>query len=114
VNIRHRIPYCPHGSILNISADLVKKLEELETRLQLQLHYNSGYRCPDCNREAAGVPDSAHMKGYAVDISCPGGSLRYKIIKTAITLDFRRIGVGKNFIHLDIDEELPQRVVWVY
>lgn len=109
-----RIPFCEHGRRDKISIELLKKLAELEDGLGIELHYNSGYRCAECNRKAGGVPNSAHLRGYAVDMACPDGSLRFNIIKTAINLNFKRIGAGKNFIHLDIDEDLPQRVLWVY
>lgn len=112
--ILNRIPCCPHGDKSRISPDLVNVLNKIEISLDLELHYNSGYRCTDCNKAAGGVPDSAHLRGEAVDIFCPVGSLRFKILGEAIRHDIRRIGIGKTFIHLDVDDTLPQRVVWVY
>lgn len=34
------------------------------------LHINSGYRCPELNREVGGVPTSQHVKGEAADVAC--------------------------------------------
>jgi len=32
---------------------------------------NSGYRCPDLNKAVGGSSSSDHMKGFAVDFTCP-------------------------------------------
>lgn len=34
------------------------------------LHINSGYRCPELNREVGGMPTSQHVKGEAADVAC--------------------------------------------
>ena len=34
------------------------------------LHINSGYRCPELNREVGGKPTSQHVKGEAGDVAC--------------------------------------------
>ena len=34
------------------------------------LHINSGYRCPELNREVGGQPTSQHVKGEAADVAC--------------------------------------------
>jgi hypothetical protein len=50
----------------------------------------------------------------AVDLGAYTSHERYVIIFNAISIGFRRLGIGKNFLHLDIDEEKPQEVVWLY
>ena len=35
------------------------------------IHISSGYRCPALNAAVRGVPDSAHLTGFAADIECP-------------------------------------------
>ena len=49
-----------------------------------------------------------------MDIVCNSSDTRWKIVTAAIAFGFRRIGIGKNFIHLDCDDSLPQQVMWHY
>lgn len=59
--------------------------------------------------------NSAHVRGRAVDVACTGSKQRYIILAAALQVGFKRIGIGKRFIHLDIDtEELVSPCVWLY
>jgi len=109
-----RIPFCTHGSFADIKMDLVSALMRLEAHLGHELEYNSGYRCPECNAKAGGSVHSAHMRGLAVDIRCVNSRDRFQIQQAAFALEFRRIGIAKTFIHLDIDTSLDQDVEWMY
>jgi uncharacterized protein YcbK (DUF882 family) len=110
----NRIPICEHGSPDLISRYLLGRLSELENFLSFDLHFNSGYRCAVCNKAAGGVPNSGHMRGVAVDIAVPDSNTRFRIVQGALKCSFRRIGIGKNFVHLDVDDSLPQTMLWVY
>ncbi len=113
-SMKDRIPLCPHGTKDNISPNLILALERLERELGRELKYNSGYRCPECNAAAGGSKNSAHMRGFAADPLVNNSVSRFRILSAAVRLGFRRIGVGKTFIHLDVDTSLPQDVVWLY
>jgi len=58
--------------------------------------------------------NSAHTRGKAVDILCQSNATRFRIVYAALHFGFRRIGIGKNFVHLDKDASLPQCVIWTY
>jgi len=75
---------------------------------------SSGYRCKKHNKEVGGVPNSAHLRGLAADIAIPNDEYRYRLLNLAMLFDIPRIGIGKNFIHLDIDRSLPHPRIWVY
>lgn len=60
------------------------------------------------------VSDSAHLSGLAVDISCIDSAQRYMIDEVARKHGVKRIGIGKTFVHLDIDPSKPQKVMWHY
>lgn len=50
---------------------LVVGLERVRGLLNVPMIINSGYRCPDLNVAVGGVPDSAHVQGYAADFTAP-------------------------------------------
>jgi len=73
---------------------------------------NSGYRTKAHNKKVKGVSDSAHLKGYAVDISTLNGQHQEKILRALRQAGFKRFGVYTNFIHTDNDPSKKQLVAW--
>lgn len=74
----------------------------------------SGYRCPEHNKAVGGAEHSFHMQGLAVDISTVGFAPgeREKLIAYAKDYGFTGIGIGSNFIHLDIGHGTLTK--WIY
>lgn len=54
----------------SIKALVDEVLQPLRIAWGKPLSINSGYRCPDLNREVGGVPTSQHVKGEAADVAC--------------------------------------------
>jgi zinc D-Ala-D-Ala carboxypeptidase len=106
---------CGSGSNI-IQPELLKRLEQLEKEVG-SLTISSGYRCPKHNKEVGGEPNSAHTKGYAIDISCKDGREVRRILTRALPI-FNRIGISAKssgrFIHVDCDPSLPQGTIWSY
>jgi zinc D-Ala-D-Ala carboxypeptidase len=90
---------------------LVRHLEE---RIGQSLNVTSGYRCEKHNHAVGGSSTSSHLTGLAIDVACSGSRLRWQILDAAIRMEIRRIGIGRNFIHMDIDRSKDPRVVWLY
>jgi uncharacterized protein YcbK (DUF882 family) len=74
----------------------------------------SGYRCPAHNAAVGGVPGSAHTRGLAADIECPDNEHRYQILTGLWAVGFDRIGIGRDFVHVDADPDKPSPRVWLY
>lgn len=91
---------------------LMTLLDNARTMADIPFIITSGKRDVYSNNEVGGVKDSAHLKGLACDIECESSTARYHIIKGAIVAGFKRIGIGKGHIHLDIDPEKPQNVLF--
>lgn len=112
-----KIPYCcnkaksviPDSSLLfrlyvmkqQIGSDFLKKI-------------TSGVRCPECNKKVGGVESSAHLLGKAVDVAVSDSRERMEIVRVAMQVGFTRIGIGKNFVHLDVDNTKTDYVLWLY
>ncbi len=114
MTMRERIPACQHKDKQDIDFFLISSLVRLEHFIGRPLVFTSGLRCEECNKKAGGSPDSAHLRGFAVDCLVEDSQRRYDIISKAMIIGFRRAGIGKNFIHLDTDLSLPQEVLWLY
>jgi len=102
------------GSGDKMDISIVKFIDNLRELVGFPLKVNSAYRTFPHNEKVGGVPNSAHTKGLAVDISCTDGSVRYSLIKNGFYLGAKRIGIAKTFIHFDIDQDKSQEVVWLY
>jgi hypothetical protein len=104
----------PQELMPNITA-LAQKLELIRAKIGEPIIINSWFRCSDHNKAIGGKPNSAHLKGSAVDIATDSDSHRYKIVKFAYDCAFKRIEAkqnadGDSWTHLDIDPTLPQEV----
>jgi uncharacterized protein YcbK (DUF882 family) len=97
-----------------MSDDLLIKLDEARTIAGIPFIINSSWRDKATNERVGGKPNSAHTRGNAVDIHCNNSQNRFTIIDACITAGFTRIGIAKTFIHVDVDEDLPNCVTWLY
>lgn len=106
--------------IMDIDRDLLVKLSTIREQFGPMV-VNSGARCPMHNQNEGGKPGSAHktipgtLQCRAVDIRCTDSSARGKLLRLAYQ-HFTRIGLHKNFIHLDVatGPEYAQDVAWFY
>ncbi len=98
----------------SMDVHLLNRLDAVRERMGRPMLVTSGMRCPAHNRAEGGSETSSHLTGLAADIAVPSSRYRYDLLMTAIGAGFTRIGIGKTFIHLDVDESKPEEVVWVY
>ena len=97
-----------------IRDELVTALERIRVFYGRPMVVSSGVRCEAHNAASGGKPGSAHVRGLAADIVCASARDRMELIRIAMSQGVSRIGVGKDFVHLDIDVTLPQDVLWLY
>jgi hypothetical protein len=105
---------CDHPIV--ISLGMVAKLDKICDAIGLPIRVLSGARCERYNARVSGQSRSAHVPkngiSHAAHVSCPDSSFRFAFLAAAFPV-FNRIGIGKDFIHVDDDPELPPKVVWL-
>lgn len=104
----------PPCGLDDMNPELMAKLDALREKCNMPLVINCAYRSPEWDKRKGRSGNSAHTRGLAVDIRCNASATRFKIVRCAMELGFTRIGIGKTFVHLDIDKSLPQGVMFDY
>lgn len=107
------VPRCAES---DLHPQLLSMLRSVQKLLGWSLTFTSGFRPKSWEISRGRNGSSSHSKtpGLAVDVSAVDSHARYKIVIAAGAVGFPRIGVGKNFVHLDIDETKPHPVMWHY
>jgi len=109
-----RIPTCPHTTKADINIKLEASIFVIENLLGKHLDFTSGVRCADCNEAAGGSPTSEHLTGHACDIHIRDSQDRISVTRAVLQAGIKRIGIAKTFIHIGVDDEHPQNVLWTY
>ena len=90
------------------------RLEALRKKLNRPVTLTSGIRCPAQTTAVGGVEGSEHGTGDAVDIAVAGSRDRFHVVQAALAVGFRRIGVGKTFVHVGTSFDHDSDVIWLY
>jgi hypothetical protein len=94
--------------------DFLCKLDEAREVANIPFLINSAYRNPEQNESAGGTSNSSHLKGLAVDIKATNSRTRFIVLDALFAAGFTRIGIAESFIHVDLDCDKSQNVVWTY
>ena len=105
-------PLC--GGKCDIKPELLEVLESIREFSGLPIQITSGYRCAAHNVEVGGKPSSAHLTGEAADFWVSGDKDRFKFLEAIFTYGPIRVGVGADFLHVDVSHTLPGEVCWLY
>lgn len=74
----------------------------------------SGVRTIAHNKSVGGTKSSSHLLGYAVDLAVPNSRRRFIMLEALLDAGFTRIGIGEDFMHVDMDPQKTQNVIWTY
>lgn len=100
------------GSGVNMQQVFIDLLTAYFSQLGFSPAIKSGYRTEYQNNIVRGASNSAHKRGYAVDLHALDINQRNQMVAVAVTAGFRRIGIYPTFIHLDNDPTLPTPAYW--
>lgn len=107
---------CPCCDEAGIKMELVDRLQRAHNLLPPGsiMVITSGYRCESYTIERGRSITSSHLKGLAADISCTSSGQRFQLVKALQGAGFTRIGIGPNFVHVDIDRDKIPDLIWTY
>ena len=104
----------PSCNISDVNGDLLSMLDSARELAGVPFIINSAYRSFTHELNQGRNGKSSHVKGLAVDIKSTDSLTRFKIISSLLSVGLNRIGIGKNFIHVDIDTNKSSNVIWHY
>ncbi len=104
----------PACRIEDMDADFLALLDKVREKAGIPFVLNCAYRSREWDIAKGRSGNSAHTKGLAVDIRCGSNANRMKIVRAALQCGITRIGIGKNYVHIDADDSLTQNVIWHY
>jgi len=102
------------GSGRNMDYDLLNMIDKARELYGKPIVVTSGFRTESHNKKVGGVSSSSHLKGLAIDVACVRSKDRFEMLTALMEVGFNRIGVGSTFIHVDIDKNKSQNVIWTY
>jgi zinc D-Ala-D-Ala carboxypeptidase len=79
----------------------------------------SGVRTVEYNRELMKKgypvsPKSSHLLGWAADLKVVSTRKRFLMMEALLDAGFNRFGIGKDYIHVDMDPNKDPNVIWTY
>ena len=99
--------------IADMAMEFMAKLQAARSTADRAFMITSGYRCPQ-HPESVKRPTSSHTIGRAADIATADSRSRHVVVRALLRSGFTRIGIGKDFIHVDDDPDKATHVIWDY
>lgn len=112
---------CPfeEGSGSKMNYTFLEKLDKARGLAGIPFKITSGYRTKEYNedlirRNYKASKNSSHLKALASDISVKDSKSRFIVFNSLLLAGFTRIGIADTFIHVDLDTDKTQNVIWTY
>lgn len=104
---------CPPCKMSQLSDQLLKMLDLARHIYGKPIVITSAYRSRQYELSKGRTGTSSHVLGLAVDIRCSNSVDRLDLVSALLSVGFRRIGISRNFVHVDIDPDKVQ-CMWLY
>jgi zinc D-Ala-D-Ala carboxypeptidase len=111
--LRLGIKNIPSPTIIGNLKTLADGLEQVRKLLGYPLFINSGYRSPELNRAVKGSSTSAHVHGYAADITCRKFGTPDEIVKLLKNsgIKYDQIIAEGTWTHISFDPKMRQETL---
>ena len=104
----------PPAIIANLTQACVT-FEQVRRVLGVPMISDSGYRCPALNAAVHGVPDSAHIQGWALDFTAPAFGTPLDIVKAIVANNTKAQTLATLGARIGIPfDQLIQEGSWVH
>jgi|TARA_R110000764_G_scaffold154063_4_gene242012 uncharacterized protein YcbK (DUF882 family) len=102
-------------NITDLKTEMLNFINDLEQSLGYEITITSGYRSSEHPIEAKKNKPGEHTEGLAIDVAAVGGTPVYKLVKHAMDLGCKRIGISRksNFVHLGLSKDRVTSI-WTY
>ena len=102
-------------NITDLKNEMLNFINDLEQSLGYEITITSGYRSSEHPIEAKKNKPGEHTEGLAIDVAAVGGTPVYKLVKHAMDLGCKRIGISRksNFVHLGLSKDRVTSI-WTY
>lgn len=111
IDLSSCVPKC---ELSDISSLLLSAIRSAQKMCGFTFTITSAFRSKSWELSKGRNGSSSHTKGLAVDISARDSHARYKILLALGFVGVPRLGVGKTFIHADIDETKAHPIIFHY
>lgn len=111
LNLSHCSPACEVSDLNGVLVDFITMAQKMCGE---QFVITSGYRSKPYELSKGRKGTSSHCKGLAVDISTPNSVVRFKVVTALLLSGVPRLGIGRTFVHADIDETKPHPIIFHY
>lgn len=106
-NTMPKYKYFTEKEIVGLKPEFVQILDKARELAGTPFVIASGFRTLEQNKKAGGVPNSAHLKGLAVDLQCTDNAKRTKILRGLYNCGHPLfIEVAGRHLHVDIDSSI--------
>lgn len=105
------VPVC---KVEDLHPELVELIRRAQHLAGFTFTITSGYRPKSWELGRGRDGSSSHTKRLAVDISTCDSHTRYKVLVSLACVGVPRLGVGKTFVHADIDETKAHPIIFHY
>lgn len=104
----------PSCSLQDMNQATMNKLDAARELAGIPFVLNSAYRSPAWEKKHGRSGTGAHPNRCGVDIRCNTSANRFKVVTSCLAVGFKRIGIGKTYVHVDNDESKTQNLIWDY
>jgi len=103
----------PSLEVVSHLTRLAMGLEQIRALLGVPMQIDSGYRCPALNKAVGGVPDSAHVAGFAADFIAPayGSPLEIARAIAGSSIAFDQVIQEGSWVHVSFDPRLRRQAL---